>query len=124
MNAKQQLGNQGEQAVATYLINQGFTILAKNFRIRDGEIDIIAQKKELALFVEVKTRHNPLIDPAEVIPRSKQKKIIHTTYIFCAQHNLDLNTVTCRFDVALVSFDNNKPLIIYIPDAFQAGEYA
>ena len=50
------LGSQGEQAAADYLTRQGYRICARNFRVPAGEIDIVAAKQELVVFVEVKTR--------------------------------------------------------------------
>ena len=47
----------GESAVCRYLMQQGYTIRKRNYRIRGGEIDIIAQKGEILAFVEVKTRY-------------------------------------------------------------------
>lgn len=120
ITTRRKFGDYGEQAVVDYLTAQHFTILTTNFRIHGGEIDIIARNKNLLLFVEVKTRKNPLVDPAEVITRSKQKKIIHATQVYCAQHALDNGSIMFRFDVALVSFNDNKPDIAYIANAFQA----
>lgn len=113
--ATRQLGIAGEQQVQTYLKNQGFLIKACNYRQAFGEVDIIAQKKELLIFVEVKARTNAQFDLSEVITKSKQRKII-----LCAHHYMstqELYEVNARFDVALV--DGNR--ITYIPDAFQEG---
>ena len=122
MNTKKRIGTTGEQYVADYLIARNFTVLAQNFRKRDGEVDLIARKGDLAVFVEVKTRHNPLIDPAEVITRTKQRRIIRAAQSFIAYSLTD--DVVCRFDVALVFFTNNDLTVSYIADAFQADENA
>lgn len=51
-----EMGRRGETAVCSYLMERGYKILTRNYRIRGGEIDIIAQKEEILAFVEVKTR--------------------------------------------------------------------
>ncbi len=52
------VGNKGEELACQYLKKQGYKILEKNFRIRGGEIDIIAKDKDYLVFVEVKTRYS------------------------------------------------------------------
>lgn len=121
---RRHFGDYGEKIVADYLIKRNFTILGTNFRIRGGEVDIIARSGNTVVFVEVKTRKNPLIDPAEVITRSKQKKIIYATQVYCAQKKLDNQNVMYRFDVALVSCSNTQHHIDYIENAFQVDDYA
>ena len=50
------LGNAGENLAAAYLENHGYRILERNYRCKQGEIDIIAQKCDVLVFIEVKTR--------------------------------------------------------------------
>src|SRR5437762_2657431 len=99
MNQKR-IGNEGETFVAHQLYKQGFTIMARNYRRQFGEIDIIAQKKELLIFVEVKVRAPSSVDHAEIILPSKQHKIIQVAKAFIALHNI--TDKICRFDVAFV----------------------
>lgn len=112
-----QRGIAGEMVVINHLIANGFIIRAHNYMQRCGEIDIIAQKGDLLSFIEVKMRTNPLFDMSSLIPYSKQKKIITTAKLYCAQQNIiDL---VCRFDVALVRKDHeNKDAITIIENAF------
>ncbi|NRB21393.1 YraN family protein [Candidatus Dependentiae bacterium] len=113
MNKTQTLGNAGETLVAQQLISQGFTLLAKNYRRRTGEVDLIASKKDIIAFVEVKTRKNKYFDLSTVITRSKQRKIIMAAKEYLVRH--DHYDKVCRFDVALVENGNQ---ITYIPNAF------
>jgi putative endonuclease len=116
MNYRIKKGKEGESLVAQYLQKRGYTIICKNYRKPFGEVDLIAQKDDTIAFVEVKWRHNPLIDPAELIGPSKQKKIISIAKEFLSKHNnLD---VVCRFDVALIENNNNSIELRYIPNAF------
>ncbi len=121
MNHKKKLGKLGEDIVARHLQQEGFTILAQNYRKYFGEVDLIATKSELLIFVEVKTRQRIYGDLTEVIVPSKQKKIICVAKEFIAQNNM-IDKV-CRFDVALVEGDQQNVQLRYIPNAFHEQEY-
>ena len=110
----QPLGNAGEELVAAYLTQQGFTVVARNFRVKEGELDIVALKDELLICVEVKTRSTIYFATSEVITRSKQKKIVTAAKYFRALHGYLAKGV--RFDVALVAYHSEE--ITYIPNAF------
>ncbi len=111
---KKIIGTEGELLVEKHLIKTGYTIIKKNFSIRGGEIDIIAIKKDILAFIEVKTRTNTYFNTSEVITISKQKKIITTAKFFLSQNNYSENAF--RFDIALVEGKEKK--ITYIENAF------
>lgn len=116
MNYRINKGKEGELFVAQYLQKNGYTIIAQNYRKRFGEIDLIAKKNDTIAFVEVKWRNNPLIDSAELIGPSKQKKIISIAKEFLSKHTqVDM---VYRFDVALVEYNNNALNLQYIFNAF------
>lgn len=117
MSSTTNLGNYGEQLVATWLGAQGFSILERNYKKKYGEIDLIAQKKDLIVFVEVKMRSISYFDPAQSITISKQKKIIMVAQEYLMRHNGDDNN--CRFDVALIEIVNNEPKLTYLQNAFE-----
>ncbi len=108
------LGASGEELVADYLKQQGFSIIARNFRIKEGELDIVALKDELLVCVEVKTRSAIYFATSSVITPSKQKKIIFTAKYFKAYKGYIDKVI--RFDVALV--DSQAGSIAYIDNAF------
>ena len=110
------LGSQAEQFVARHLEKQGFTILDQNYKKKFGEIDVIAIKADLLIFVEVKMRSKSYFDSAELITVTKQRKIINVAYEYISRYKHD--DKTCRFDVALVGLQENNPHITYISDAF------
>ncbi len=110
-------GSHGEQLVVDKLLKEGCSIVARNYTKPYGEVDIIARNCDDLLFIEVKTRCNPLFDPAELITRSKQKRIIAVAKHFLAKHNIT-DAVVCRFDVAFVISKNNETEISYIANAF------
>lgn len=119
MNHRAQLGKHAEEYVATQLQKDGFTILEKNFRITQGEIDLIALKHDLLVFVEVKMRQHHYFDLSDVIVASKQRKIIHTAKIYIMKNQYEEKK--CRFDVALLE-GNNPMKCTYIPNAFNESD--
>jgi putative endonuclease len=121
ITTKKAIGADGEKMVAEHLKQAGFAIIALNYTKPYGEIDIIACKKDLLACIEVKTRHNALVDPATLVPPSKQRKIIMVAKDFIAQHYA-FHEMTCRFDVALVEKKSNSYTISYIENAFFENE--
>ncbi len=111
------LGKKGENLAVEYLKGEGFTILAQNYRRAYGEIDIVAQKKEVIAFVEVKLRTNHYYTISDLIPVGKQKKIIKTAHCFIAQ-NFSYTDHVYRFDVAFLEPSGDDYIITYIPNAF------
>lgn len=111
------LGRRGEDAVNNYLLKLGYTIIARNYRRKCGEIDLIACKGDLISFVEIKTRatcHFPLL---HLITSAKQKKIIQTAKLFVLQNSI--HDKTLRFDVATVIYTSAQSYTIeYVTNAF------
>ncbi|MDR3646819.1 MAG: YraN family protein [Candidatus Babeliales bacterium] len=113
---RRQFGDLAEDFVEDYLINNGFTISARNYRLKCGEIDIIATKNDVVAFVEVKSRKTNYFGLSEVITKSKQRKIILTAKYYISKYKLYNNI--CRFDVALLQKTENGFEIQYIANAF------
>ena len=98
MSRQKIFGKLGEDAAAKFLEVQGYKILARNFRIRSAEIDIIAQKDDVIVFVEVKARSDIRHGlPSEAVTVRKQKKIIEAAGVFLQDENF--SECACRFDV-------------------------
>ncbi|HCB93458.1 MAG TPA: YraN family protein [Selenomonas sp.] len=99
MNGKNKsLGKTGEDAAANYLIEQGYHICKRNYRVPTGEIDIIAKKGDTIVFIEVKTRRSLSCGtPAQSVGYYKQQKIIQTARWFLRQGQIE--GCPCRFDV-------------------------
>ncbi|KKP35886.1 MAG: hypothetical protein UR26_C0002G0188 [candidate division TM6 bacterium GW2011_GWF2_32_72] len=115
------LGNKGEAETATWLQKQGFKVIEQNYRKRFGEIDIIATKKDLIVFVEVKARKNSFFSMSLLVTPSKQKKIIKTAKDFLSKH--DFQNKSIRFDIALLDYSASKSeQIKYISNAFCGSE--
>lgn len=120
-NISKLTGDAGEEYAVNYLKKHGCKILARNFRKRYGELDIVAQKAEYVIFVEVKTRRlNTLAQPYEAVDRKKRQRLIKTALAYLTENNIDS---FCRFDVCEVFTDADTlavKSINYIEDAFDA----
>ncbi len=115
----QKFGQESERVVAKHLVNQGFIILENNYKKFFGEIDIIAQKADLVVFVEVKARKNSKISLHNLVTHSKQQKIIKVAQFFIAEQQEKLHKKILRFDVALLHVqDCEGSKLTYIPNAF------
>ena len=98
-------GSKGENMVARFLSGKGFSVVARNYQCRFGEIDIIAENSEFIIFVEVKTRKdNSTVPIEEAVDSKKQKRIYITAQDYLSKSMSDKQP---RFDVALVSVRNN-----------------
>lgn len=93
------LGNCGEDAAAKYLKKNKYTILERNFFIRGGEIDIIAQKGDYVIFAEVKTRTNDDYGGGlSAVTYAKQQHLIKAAQMYL----MDKGDCSARFDVIVV----------------------
>ncbi|MDE5792401.1 MAG: YraN family protein [Oscillospiraceae bacterium] len=120
-----EIGIMGENAVCEYLQALGYRIIKKNFRIRGGEIDIIAVKADELCFVEVKTRNlNSLATGAEAVNYRKKKLVIKTAHCFCEKYHFDEDDWYFRYDIADVTTKNNKIINIdYLENAFDETDF-
>ena len=114
------LGLWGEGVVAEDLRRRGWTVVARNFRCRMGELDIIAKNERYLIFVEVKLRKNDRFGAAcEAVTPSKQRKLRSAAQFYLMGHPTALQP---RFDVAEVyapqGAQTAQPDIYYIENAF------
>lgn len=101
-NYKHKLGKLGEKLSAKYLINQGFKIIVQNYNCPEGEIDIIAQKGDLLIIVEVKTRSTISSEDALLsVTKAKQRKISRATADFI-EKNQQFAECNLSFDIITV----------------------
>lgn len=112
------LGKSGENIALRYIESQKYRIVARNFRLFRGEIDIIAYDGKALVFIEVKTRKSTDFGlPEESVTPSKQNQIKRIARGFLAKNDLD--EIECRFDVISLIFDEEESYSIrHIKDAF------
>lgn len=101
-------GAAGEDLACRHLQAQGFAILARNYRCRSGEVDIVARDGEVTVFVEVKERSGRSHGEGyESVTLGKRQRIVRAARLFAAAHGLSERPL--RFDV--VSIDTGGPAV-------------
>ena len=116
MNTKT-IGNNGENKAADYLETQGYSIIERNWRTKTGEIDIIAEKAETLVFVEVKTLPQATSDMlSSVLNRQKLQRIVKTSKRFLLNHRQYSNSYV-RYDVIVIDMPG-YPQVYHIENAF------
>ena len=120
------VGDLGETAVCRYLEQRGYTIRDRNFRIRGGEIDIVAESGEDLCFVEVKTRRVGSQEYGdEAVDERKQRRIIRAAYAYCERRNIDEEQWYIRYDIASVEIWQGEILSIdYLENAFDESDFS
>jgi len=112
----QQLGQTAEDLAIKHLKKQGFSIIARNYRYQRAEIDIVATKHQLLVFVEVKARSSNQFGDPETFVNSKKQALVHAAaehYIIAQDWNYAI-----RFDIIALSRHSNHWELIHFEDAF------
>ena len=108
---KRQVGTEKENLAAEYLKKKGYFIIEKNYRVRQGEIDLIARD----VFVEVKYRANGRSgDALEAVTGAKIRQISKTALFYLNQKKISINNTPIRFDVIGINGD----AVTHIENAF------
>ena len=101
--ARLRLGAAGEAQAAAWYEAQGYTVLARNWRCREGEIDLVCARRRRLVVCEVKTRSSAAFGhPAEAVTVAKQKRLRVLAGCWLAQAELAYRPQEIRFDVAAV----------------------
>jgi putative endonuclease len=104
------IGREGEERAVKLLRREGYRILARNYRCRHGEIDVVAFEQGEIVFVEVKSRQSREKGSAlEAVTPAKQRKIARVAEQFLAER--DLFDRPCRFDVVAVECEGACELV-------------
>ena len=109
-------GKQGEEEAVRYLTGKGYELIEQNYRHQHAEIDLIAQKGKLLVFVEVKTRSNLSFgNPEEFVSYTKARLVMKAAehYIFAKDWHHDV-----RFDIIAVAMTPEGAKIKHLEDAF------
>jgi putative endonuclease len=118
MTHTKSLGDRGERLAEDYLKARGYKILDRNFRVKLGEIDLVARDRDCVCFIEVKTRASFEV-PQEAVSRLKQRKLTRMAYAYL-KAKFDRVDVKARFDVVAVCETASGTDILLIQDAFEA----
>lgn len=119
-HARTRLGDAGEEAAAELLRGQGYRIVARQHRCRRGEVDLVAEKGDLLVFVEVRTRATAAFGaPEETVGAAKQRRILAAAQDFLARRRGPERAA--RFDVVAVLDGPDGPTLTHYENAFDAG---
>lgn len=111
-----ELGRQGEEIAANFLVKKGYQIVARNYTFKKLELDIIAKKDGKLIVVEVKTRNSDyLAGPEITVTKTKQKSIIKAANFYIQENDLDLET---QFDIVSIILNAKEQTIEHLEDAF------
>ena len=117
MESTKNKGDKGEEIACTFLIENGYTLLDRNWHFGKYEVDIIAENKECIIFVEVKFRSGNYFGEPEIFVSQKQK----SNLIRVANFYIDRKNVLkeARFDIIAIVKSNDNFSINHIEDAFK-----
>ena len=111
-----ELGKLGEQLAVDYLSRNGFAILERNFIYNKAELDIIAQKEEKIIVVEVKTRNSAFFgDPQDFVTKAKIKLMVKAANEYVITNNIDLEV---RFDIIAILKNQHIEKVEHFENAF------
>ena len=117
--ARQALGKIGEDLAAGELERRGYAITARRYRTRCGEIDIVAERDGVLVFVEVKARADAEFGTAaDALTPWKQRRLTRMAKDYLTRERVVDRP--CRFDVVTVMFDREEPAIEVYVNAFDA----
>ena len=114
------LGELGEDLACGELKRRGYAILARRYRTRHGEIDIVASDGPVLVFVEVKARSTCRFGgPLTSVTPTKQRRLTRVALDYLARSHT--SGVACRFDVVAVAVGEGQPQVEVIANAFTAA---
>ncbi|MFM6980083.1 MAG: YraN family protein [Micrococcales bacterium] len=113
MTTNQWLGRYGEDRACEYLERLGYQVIERNYRCREGELDIVAQEGKTLVFVEVKTRSSQNSGhPFEAITNSKQARIRKLVAHWCEKYQV--SQVQVRIDAIAVMLRGGRVAIEHL----------
>lgn len=117
---RQRVGLIGEDLACQELARRGYAILARRYRSRFGEIDIVARQEQTIVFVEVKARTGRAYGgAAAAVTIAKQRKVGQMAAEFLARRAL--GDLPCRFDVVAIDFEGGATRVEVYANAFVLG---
>ena len=121
MNRKQ-TGKLGEDIAAKHLKKQRYKILARNWKNKWGEIDIVAKHKKRIIFVEVKTlqqsQDKPNFLPEDKIDEKKKRQLVKMAQIYLLQNKLSLG-IPHQIDVIAIELIDGEPKIRHLENVLE-----
>ena len=113
---KDELGKWGEDFASNFLLQNGYSLVKRNVRFKKYEVDIIAEKDDELIVVEVKARNTAEIgEPWRAVTKSKQRQIITVADYYVQKNQIDKNV---RFDIISIVHNSYRTNLEHIAGAF------
>lgn len=110
-SSRQQFGFSGERLAEDYLVGQGYSVVTRNFRTREGEVDLVCRHGGTLVFVEVKTRRSAKFGaPEEAVTYKKLQRLRSAGFAFLVEHPAH----SFRFDVIAIDASTAPSTIRHI----------
>lgn len=119
MQSNKAVGVRGEHLARAYLRRQGYAILHSNWACIDGELDIVARRRDMLAFVEVKTRRDASTEAALAsITPNKRQRLLNAAYRYLHENDIDPE-IPWRVDVIAIALEaDGSATIAHVEDAF------
>jgi len=116
-------GQRAEELALRYLQRRGLRLIARNYRCRVGEIDLVMMKSGVVVFVEVRSRASPaFLNPKQTVDWRKQQRLARVAAWFLRSHR-NFAGLPVRFDVVSVIAPNSRATLEWIQHAFQTDDF-
>jgi putative endonuclease len=113
-------GQEGEDLACAFLASNGYRICARNFRCRGGELDVVAERAGITVFVEVKERHGSSHGQGfEHVTWAKRRRLLQAARLYAAREGLLESPL--RFDVVSIDWRDGRPHVRHDEGAFDAA---
>lgn len=117
MNLRQDLGRYGENRAANYLQDRGYEIIDRNWRSREGEVDLVARERDFIVFIEVKTRNGAGFGhPFEAITKAKVARMRRLAANWCSSKQIA--GLKVRLDAVSVLISGGRVYIEHLKEVF------
>lgn len=117
MDRRRAIAREGEELACELLRRRGYRIEDRNFHCKGGELDVVASRRDLLVFCEVKTRATLRWgEPAESVGWTKQQRLRHAAAAWCRKNRRTASEI--RFDVVSILKDPDGTRVQWLRDAF------
>ena len=118
--ARQALGQLGEDLACEELQRRGHAIITRRYRTKWGELDVVTNHEGVTVFVEVRAKSGGNFgDPAESVTMQKQQRVVSMAQDYVTRHRLE--DTPCRFDVVAIETEFTPARVTVFEDAFRPG---
>jgi putative endonuclease len=120
---RQALGRLGEAVAERWLVQRGWSVLARRFRSGHRDVDLIVERSGVVAFVEVKARRGSWYgDPVEAVHWRKQRELVRSAHVWVDRHGRERGETIYRFDVVGVLVQGERVRVRHVENAFALAQ--